>query len=582
MRSKWFAVFSALVLVSMILTACASPTPTAAPAATQAPAATVAPTKGPAVATDAAQTLRVNAGAFPDNLDPQQMQFVAEIGHAHLAYEGLTRLDKDLKTVPAAAEKWTFNSDATQVTFTLRKDLKYSDGSLLNAKRFEYSLLRNIDPVTAGGYATITSDITGANEWQAADPKTATEADMAKLKAAVDIHALDAAGAECKDYAQADCMTLKIGFSHPTPYFATVASLWVAYPAKEELIKAGGDTWSRSVKYQIGNGPFVWKSMEEKQESVFIPNPNYWGGAPKYNIDYRYITDSATAMAAYKNNEFDVVVLAAEDLKTTQADPVLSKEAMIYPASCTFAVMFHQQKEPFTDQKVRQAFSQAIDRSKYVTDVLKGLGAPTLTWIPKGYPGYDANETRWGFDAAAAKQALADSTYKTADKLPPITLTFSDSPRNRDRFQWLADQWQTVLGVSVKLNPTEATAYTALTKDVKTAPQVFFLGWCADYPDPQDWLSVYWLTGAFGSKIGYSNPTLDALMKKADSSVDTAARADLNMQSQKMLIDTVPIAMMYNNVNTYMVKSYVKGVNVTPQDSLFPGDGDPLSISIQK
>ncbi len=146
-------------------------------------------------------------------------------------------------------------------------------------------------------------------------------------------------------------------------------------------------------------------------------------------------------------------------------------------------------------------------------DVLKGLGAPTLTWIPKGFPGYDATENRWGFDPAKAKAALAESTYKTVDKLPPIDLTFSDSPRNRTRYEWLAAKWKEVLGVTVKLNPVEPTAYTALTKDIKTAPQVFILGWCADYPDPQNWLSVYWKTGAFGARIGYSNKELDKLMK---------------------------------------------------------------------
>ncbi len=82
------------------------------------------------------------------------------------------------------------------------------------------------------------------------------------------------------------------------------------------------------------------------------------------------------AFEAYKNNEFDIVGLAAEDLATVQQDPVLSKEAMIYPGSCTFAVMFHQLKEPFTDQKVREAFAMSFDREGWVTDVLKG-------WVPR-------------------------------------------------------------------------------------------------------------------------------------------------------------------------------------------------------
>jgi oligopeptide transport system substrate-binding protein len=607
MRSKLFVVLSALILASMILAACApAATPTTAPVPTKAaeptkaaveptkaavteptkppaPTATAAPTKVPAPAA-VKDTLKVNTASFPDNLDPQQMSFNNEIAHGHLVYEGLTTLDKDLKTIPGAAEKWAYNADATEITFTLRKGLMYSDGSLLNAKRFEFSILRNIDPATGGEYASITDDIAGAAAWRGADLKKATPEELTKLKAGVKVQALDAAGAACKDYAQADCMTLKIGLAQSAPYFHVVAGLWVTYPAKEEVIKAGGDKWWLSAKNHIGNGPYVWQTLEEKQKSVFIPNTYYWGGAPKYNIEYRYIVDSAVAFAAYKNNEFDVVVLAAEDLKTVKADPVLSKEAQIYPGACTFAVMFHQLKEPFTDPKVRAAFSYATDRDGYVKDVLKDLGAATLTWIPKGYPGYDASEKRWGYDPAAAKKAIEESTYKSVDKLPEITISFSDSPRNRTRFEWLANKYKEVFGptLKVKLNPVEATAYTALTKDIKTAPQMFLLGWCADYPHQQNWLSVYWMTGAFGERIGYSNKDLDALMKKADSTVDQTAAADLYAQAQKMLTDGVPVAFLYNSVNSYLAKPWVKGFNLTPQDHVFPGDTTPLSITIQK
>jgi oligopeptide transport system substrate-binding protein len=605
MRSKWFAVFSVLVLVSMILAACApAATPTQAPAPTQAPVATKAPeptakpneptkapeptkvpepTKIPAPAA-VKDTLRVNGGSFPDNLDPQQMSFNGEIAHANLVYEGLTRLDKDLKTIPAAAEKWAYNADATEITFTLRKGLMYSDGTMLNAKRFEFSILRNVNPATAGEYASITDDIKGAAAWRGADLKKATPEELNKLKADVKVQALDAAGAPCKDYAQADCLTLKIGLAQSAPYFHVVMGLWVTYPVKEEVIKAGGEKWWLTAKGHIGNGPFVWQTLEEKQKSVFIPNTYYWRGVPTYNVEYRYIVDSAVAFAAYKNNEFDVVGLAAEDLKTVNADPVLSKEKLIYPGACTFAVMFHQLKEPFTDVKVREAFAYALDREGWVTDILKGLGAPTLTWIPKGYPGYDANEKRWGYDPAAAKKAITESTYGSVAKLPEIVVTFSDSPRNRTRNEWLVAKWKDVFGqdLKIKLNPVEPTAYTALTKDIKTAPQMFILGWCADYPHPQNWLSVYWMTGAFGERIGYSNKDLDALMKKADSTVDEKAAMDLYAQAQKMLTDGAPVAFMWNNVTTFMVKPWVKGYNVTPQDHWYPGDVDPLTVKIQK
>ncbi|RPJ38920.1 MAG: peptide ABC transporter substrate-binding protein, partial [Chloroflexi bacterium] len=105
-------------------------------------------------------------GTYPENLDPQKSSFVNEIAVLKMAYEGLTRLDNQLATVPGAAESWEYNDDATQLTFKLRDGLTYSDGSPLNAKRFEYSLLRNIDPATAGEYASITDEILGAPEWR--------------------------------------------------------------------------------------------------------------------------------------------------------------------------------------------------------------------------------------------------------------------------------------------------------------------------------------------------------------------------------------------------------------------------------
>jgi oligopeptide transport system substrate-binding protein len=359
-----------------------------------------------------------------------------------------------------------------------------------------------------------------------------------------------------------------------------VLSLWVTYPAKEELISEGGENWWNSSKYHIGNGPFVLKSLEPFVRGYFTPNANYWRGTPSYDLEYSYITDSAVSFEAYKNDEFDIIGLAAEDLATVQNDPVLNADANIYPGSCTFAVMFHQLKEPFTDPKVREAFAYALDRDSWVADVLKGLGSTTLTWIPKGFPGYQEGETRFGFDPEKAKQAMAESTYGSVDKLPEIVQTFSDTPRNRIRNEWLVAKWKDVLGVDIKLNPVESTTYTALTKDVETAPQMFILGWCADYPDPQNWLSVYWYTGAFAERIGFTNPEMDAIMTEADATLDPVRRMELYAQAQDMLVAGGYVAFMWNNVNTYMIKPWVKNFVLTPMDSGWSGVQDPLSITI--
>ena len=92
------------------------------------------------------------------------------------------------------------------------------------------------------------------------------------------------------------------------------------------MIEAGGTDWWKDPKNQVGNGPFIWTVNESDVKSDFIPNPNYWAGQPKYNLEYRYNADTAVVFNAYKNNELDIANLGSEDLKAAQADPVLSKE----------------------------------------------------------------------------------------------------------------------------------------------------------------------------------------------------------------------------------------------------------------
>jgi len=584
---KLFFVLSLLVVASMALAACGTPAP-----ATQEPAnpppATEAPTE---VATEAPtevaaepSVLRVNLQTFPDIVDPQKSSFVNEIAVLKMVYEGVTRQDGDLNTVPAAAESWEYNEDATQLAFTLRDGLSYSDGSLLNAARFEYSFHRNSDPVTAGEYAAITDDILGAAEW-----RSCTEnCDALRDAFFESTKASHADGSDCTGYDDAACNTFTLKFKQPAPYFHTVASLWVGFPAKQELIEAGGENWWLDSANHIGNGPFVMTNLEQGVNIHMTPNAGYWAGAPTYELDYGFITDTAVSFEAYKNDEYDIVPAVAEDLGTIQSDPELSQEHMLYPGSCTFAVMFHQLKEPFTDPAVRAAFSYALDREGWVADVLQGLGATTLTWIPKGFPGYQDGETRFGFDAAKAVQTLTDAGYTVENgqlmkggKAIEITDTFSDTPRNRTRNEWLVAKWKESLGVDIKLDPVESTTYTSLTKDVNTAPQMFILGWCADYPDPQNWLSVYWKTGAFGERIGFSNPDMDAIMNQADAELDPTKRSELYQQAQDMLVEGGYVAFMWNNVNSYLVKPWVQGVTQTAMDADFPGAMVPTSITIE-
>ena len=593
---KIFALLSLVVVLSMALAACGG----GAPAATEAPATGAeqpAATEAPAAATEAPapgavreNVLRVNTGTYPDIIDPQKSSFVNEIAHLNKVYMGLTTLNEKLETIPGAAESFTFNDDATELVFVLKPGLLYSDGSVLNAKRFEFAFQRNIDPATAGEYASITDEIVGAPEWRAADT-TAADYDPEVFKAALGVKASHADGAACVDYEDAECNTLTMNFSKPAPYFATIAGIWVGYPAKEENIAEGGDIWWTSSKYQVGNGPFVWQSVEPFVKSVFVPNANYVGaGIPTYTLEFSYITDSAVAFEAYKNGEFDVVASAAEDLPVIDADADLTAQHVKYAGSCTTKIQFslhptwNGQPNPLADPKVREAFAYAYNAEGWVTDVDGGLGSATWSWIPPGYPGYDA-ASPLKFDVEAAKAALAAASepFNSAEKLNAMGLkmTYAASARNQQRHEWLAANYKENLGVDLALDPVEPTTFTALQKDPDTYPLFSRGGWCADYPDPQNWLSVYWRSDTtFANRFGYNNPAFDELVNKGDVETDPTARMEYYAQAQQILLADIPAAFGYNSLNHYLVKPWVTGFNTTPQDGTYPGDVTPWTITI--
>jgi oligopeptide transport system substrate-binding protein len=446
----------------------------------------------------------------------------------------------------------------------------------LTAANFEYAWKRLADPELAGEYQFIGCDIIkGYSEYAATtcQGKSITETlalDLPKLKDGVGVKAVDD-------------KTLTIELVNPAPYFLSIAALWVGVPTRE-ADAANADGLSQAVPENfVGNGPFMLTEHERDTKIVFEANPNYVGplGPVKLKrIEMAMIKESQVAFQAYKNGELDAIALAPEDQSAAQTDPVLSKEIVQTTGSCTSYLGFNLKKPPFDNLKVRQAFAQAVDRDGWIRDVLKGQGSATQTFIPPGFPGYEKSD-QWSFDPAAAKKTLADAGFADGKGLPEIKLTFSSSARNKVRFEWFANQFKQNLGIDVKLDPVDSTAYSALTKDPATVPQAFYLGWCADYPDQQDWLTLVFKTGGISAgRTGYSNKKFDDLVAKGDVEQDAAKRADFYSQAQKILIEDTPVAFLNNDGGPILIKPYVKIGKVTPIDYI-QGFFDLPNLSVE-
>ncbi len=544
----------------------ASPSP-----APESPVASPSPAPESPVATTGGKVLRIHQPQYPDVFDPQKSSFTNEIGILALVYEGLTKLNENLETVPAAAESWEFNDDATELTFTLREGLTYSDGSPLTSENFRYAIERTCDPATAGEYQSILFEIVGCEDWAGT--------------LVTDTVAYEA-GREALGVETPDERTLVLKLTQPAPYFPTIAGLWVMYPAKKELIEQGGENWWQQAQYHVGNGPFKITDIQEEQLITFEANENYWEGRPKVDtIEYVYINDSAVALEAYRAGQLDIMQPDPSQLPAIRGDATLAAELLTYPQAATFNLQPNLTREPFTDIKVRQAFSQAFDRQTYCEVIRNGDCLPTLSWIPEGIPGAIQTD-KYGFDPEAARQALAESSYGGPEGLPPITITFnSNDPANQPRIEWLASQFREHLGIEVQLEPVEGTTLVELRKSPETYPQLLaFSGWIQDYPDPQNWLSVFWTCNStFAKRPGYCNPELDAVLQQADTELDPERRVQLYQQAGEILVDDIPGPFAYNTANVFLVKPEVTGYQTTASDSEWPGQwASLLTIDVNR
>jgi len=504
------------------------------------------------------QTLTTSKGSEPNTIDPQKASWAEEITTIMRVFENLLTFDTKGNLVPAAAEKYTISPDGKVYTFTLRKGLKYSDGQPLTAKNFEYGWKRHLDPAVAGGYALTGYEIVGAEEYNTADPKKLSKEEMQKLQDAVGVKALDD-------------LTLQITLKNPACYFLSVLATWCGVPSRQDMVEKGGEKWTEPATY-IGNGPFILKTWDHQVKLVYVPNPNYRLGAPTIQQWTEVMINDATeALTAYRNNELDVLDIGSGELSVVQTDPQLAREYVEQPGTCTSYLGFNTTLKPLDNMKVRQAIAQAIDREAFVKNVQQGLGIPAYQLLPPGFPGYYPDLQVWKLDPAAAKKTLAEAGYPDGKGLPEIKFTFSSSSRAQSRAEFFQQQLKTNLGIPLKLDPVEAKAYTAMLQKLETTPQMFFLGWCQDYPDPQDWYSTLYKSTSTIGHTGWKNDEFDKLCQEADviAGCDKTKRDELYKKAAQVLVTEAPHINIMYTVNSFLVKPWVVGWTSTPMEQYF-------------
>ena len=518
------------------------------------------------------QILRANDGTEPNSYDPTQETYTYEAAVGRNVFEPLLKPNSSLTDVtPAAAKSYDVSSDGLTYTFHLQPNAKWSDGQPVTGSDWVYGYQHLLNPALAAGYVDPFFDTTiaGASGYGSVDVSSASAIDS--FVSGLGLSAPDA-------------NTFQIKLAHPAAFFKWVVTLWVAEPIRKDVVEkaAGGTfpstdttkplTWANNANTIIGNGPFKISEIVSKDHVTLVPNPKYWGGAPKLQqIVYYFIADGNTAYSKYQTGALDVIGVPVADVTVVRGDATLSKQAHLFPTLTTFWMTFNTHKAPFDNAKVRMAFAKSIDRAKLTVDVLHDTDKAFQSFIPKGMAGFDTSDNSQSFDPAAAKKLLSDAGV-SASTLNAFKLLTRNSTGSKTINQFIVDQWNTNLGLNMQLDVIDSKTVTSRIRkgnfDVY-GPD----GWGADYPDQQDWFDIF--TSGSCHSLNWGCPVLDgydALVQKADTELNQTQRNADYLTAQKQLIDQAAVGFIYQQYEYDLIAPYVTVQQTAFDDQNIPGD----------
>lgn len=545
MHRRSSTVLAILAACSLALAACSDrPTP-ASPNATGSLAAD--------------QTFRANLAGEPATLDPSRASFATEITVIDQLFRGALKFDQDLRLVADMAtevptkDNRGVSEDGLTYIVRLKPGLKWSDGGPITSKDLAYALRRAADPRVAGTYASFVREIKGGAEVGAMKP------DDANLD-----RAIAAMGIETPDE-----QTTRITLAKPNAVFVNYLALWMTYPLREDVIKAKGAQWTEAGNL-ISSGPFVLKEWAHKDHITLARNEQYHGTKPTLTtVRLAMIEDANQAYNAYRAGDLDQVTAPSALLPTLRTDPALSKELVVVDKLTTFRAALVNDKPPFNNRAVRRAFAYAIDRQAIVTVALKGSGKPATSFIPPDMPGHDA-KAEPNFNAAKAKQLLAEAGFPDGKGLPKVTMTFANVGNNPAVATMLKEQWKQHLGVDVDLEPVDSK--TLQDRFRAGQVQMTFVGWGADFPDPENFLGPNMRTGTSNNRSKYSNPQVDALLDRGALETNRQRAVDLYAQAQRLVQEDSPDVFLLYTQTTVLRKPWVQNVTDTAMDHAVLGD----------
>jgi len=472
----------------------------------------------------------------PLTLDPAISADMSSHLYVMQIFSGLVCLDRELTIVPDVAESWEKSLDGKTYTFHLRQGVKFQDGKEVTAADFKYSWERACDPDTGSSTAaTYLGDIVGAQD------------------------VLAGKATEISGVAVIDDYTLQVTIDAPKTYFLDKLAYPTAFVVDGANVESGANWW----REPNGTGPFKLKEWEPGQQLILERNQNYYGEPAKLEQVVFHFS-AYEPMALYETGQIDVTPVSTSyiDEATDESNP-LHLELAVTPELSLYYIGFNTANPPFDDINVRRAFCLAVNKERIVKVISRDMLNEADGILPPGMPGYNEALEGLDYDVEKAKELIAESKYGDVANLPPITLTVEGYGNGIPSYLGaVIQEWQQNLGVEISVRQVEPENFLYNLKQEKD--EMFELGWIADYPAPDNFLDILFHTGSENNIFEYSNPDLDALLDQAAIEQNMAVRLAMYQQAEQLVVDDAPCLPLFHGNNYILVKSYVKGYELSP------------------
>jgi oligopeptide transport system substrate-binding protein len=478
--------------------------------ATLAMFATLVSCAPPSVATDD-RPVRILAGT-PDTLDPAALGDAGSAAISAQLFESLTAFDADLQLRPALAESWRFDEGGRTITFKLRPDLAFSDGSPLRASDVVRSWLRTIDPFQPSPLASLTLDIAGAEAYlRGLDPDPAS----------VGLRADDGANELIVDLVRpaSDFPNIVAG-----PTFGVVPPGVGQDPAA----LAPGDGFVASGGYRLTGSTDSGLQL--------TANERYWAGVPAIgSIELIGDLGGRSEVAAFEAGELDYAPIGGFDATWIAYDETLGPQLREVGSLSVTYYGFDTTRPPFDDIRVRQAFGKAIDWRR-IAALAGSDGSVEVanSMVPPGIPGRSDRDFLPEYDPDEARELIAAAGYPGGDGFPATTLmTFGGGFDEA-----ILLEVERELGVTLAWETMGDGYFDRLATE---PPQMWTLGWVADYPGRNDFLGVLLQTGASNNYGRWSSEAFDAAIAEAGSAIDPDDASAAYDRAELIVQDEVPV-----------------------------------------